>query len=90
MTTHKIGRLAMRVEGNNWNAYYALTDTMVDAVFLGSIALRFVPAESMRYYLFINLMRGAVADIIEELTGERPEFPSGIVPAPEHERSGNA
>ena len=30
--TQQVGRLAMRVEGNYWVAYYALTDTMDEAL----------------------------------------------------------
>ena len=38
---YDIGRLAMRVEGELWSAYYAMPNTMEGAVFLGSIAMRF-------------------------------------------------
>ena len=38
----QMGRLAMRVEGDLWVAYYALPSTMKDAVFLGSIQMAFV------------------------------------------------
>jgi hypothetical protein len=83
-----IGRLALRVEGNLWVAYYALTDTMQDALFLGSINMRFVQ-QVERKQAFMDLMQEAVADIIEEKTGERPTW---TMPrsAPEHERSGRA
>ena len=37
--TVQIGRLAMRQEGGNWVAYYALNETMKDAIFLGSIRM---------------------------------------------------
>lgn len=87
--TVKIGRLTLRAEGNNWNAYYAETGSMVGAVFLGSIALRFVPSGSKNYHTFLDLMREAVADLIEELIGQRPTFPEGLQPAPEHEKAGN-
>ena len=42
------GRLAMRVEGNLWVAYYAEADTMDSAVFLGSIQMRFVQDKKPR------------------------------------------
>lgn len=86
---NKLGRLAMRSEGNLWVAYYALPDTMEDALFLGSIQMRFVQ-DHERKMIFMELMKEAVADILEEMTGERPEWPEGVQPAPEHERSGKA
>lgn len=67
----QIGRLAMREEGDLWNAYYAMPDTMKDAIFLGSIKMRFVAIEG-RKNTFMNLMREAVADLIEEELGARP------------------
>jgi hypothetical protein len=85
----KVGRLALRQEGLNWNAYYALTGTMEGAIPLGSIALRFVVGHPDRHKAFINLMREAVSDLIEEITGERPTWPEGVQPAPMHERAGH-
>lgn len=92
----KIGRLAMREEGTMWNAYYAMPDTMEGAIWLGSIAMRFVAHDGqlankreVRKNAFISMMREAVSDIIEEQTGIRPTWPEGIILAPEHERSKN-
>ena len=84
-----IGRLAFRVEGEMWNAYYALPDTMKDAIWIGSIAMRFVEECGERKRTFMLLMREAVSDIIEEKTGCRPEWPEpeGHV-APVSETSG--
>jgi hypothetical protein len=87
MPDNQIGRLALRVEGNFWNAYYAMPGTMKDAIFLGSIQLRFVENKK-RKDVFMVLMREAVADIIEEITGTRPTWPNPPQPAPESERSG--
>jgi hypothetical protein len=85
----QIGRLAMRHEGKWWNAYYAMPDTMTDAVLLGSIAMRFVEMPE-RKHAFMGLMREAVSDIIEEKTGTRPTWPEPRgQPAPESERSGH-
>jgi hypothetical protein len=86
----KVGRLALRHEGINWNAYYAMPDTMDAAIPLGSIAMRFVDGKPDRMESFIGLMREAVSDLIEELIGIRPTWPEGIQPAPEHERAGPA
>jgi hypothetical protein len=85
-----IGRLAMRIEGNFWNAYYAMPNTMDDAILLGSIQMRFVEVGD-RKSVFMDLMREAVSDILEELTGQRPTWPEPEgQPAPESERSGHA
>jgi hypothetical protein len=85
----KIGRLAMRHEGAFWNAYYALPNTMDGALPLGSIAMRFIGGNEERKTLFMNLMREAVSDLIEEQTGQRPTWPEGVQPAPHHERAGH-
>jgi hypothetical protein len=85
----KIGRLAMRHEGTFWNAYYALPDTMDDALPLGSIAVRFIAGNEERKTAFMSLMREAVSDLIEEQTGQRPTWPEGVQPAPHHERAGH-
>lgn len=69
----KIGRLAMREEGDEWRAYYALPNTMQGAIFLGSIRMRFVMSEE-RKSAFMGLMREAVGDLIEEKLGVRPEW----------------
>ncbi len=84
----KIGRLALRREGNLWNAYYAVPDTMEGAVFLGSIVMAAVE-NSERKQEFMTLMRQVVGDIIEEKIGIRPEWPNEPELAPEHERSGH-
>ena len=88
MDTVKVGRLAMRHEGKFWNAYYAMSDTMEGAILLGSIQIIFACDEN-RKLAFIALMREAVGDIIEEVTGQRPTWPDGVQPAPEHERAGH-
>lgn len=68
----QIGRLALREEGDEWKAYYAMPDTMKGALFLGSIKMRFVVGNEQRKNIFMGLMREAVADIIEEKVGIRP------------------
>jgi hypothetical protein len=85
----KMGRLAMRVEGNLWCAYHALPDTMEGALFLGSIRKVFVE-DAERKLVFMELMKEAVSDLLEDKTGERPMWPEGEQPAPEHERGGKA
>jgi hypothetical protein len=83
-----IGRLAMRREGTLWVAYYAAPDSMDKAIFLGSIRLRFVE-DKARKDAFMAMMQDAVADLIEEQSGSRPDW-AGAHPAPERERGGSA
>lgn len=83
----QVGRLSLREEGDTWNAYYAQVGTMEGAVFLGSIKLAFVQTPD-RKQAFMDLMRDAVGDLIEEATGIRPVW-GGPDRAPEHERSGH-
>lgn len=84
-----MGRLAMRVEGDLWVAYYAMPNTMKDAVFLGSIQMAFVQ-DWQRKELFMSMMKDCVTDIIKEVVGVNPEWPDGAKPAPQHERAGRA
>ena len=85
----KIGRLAMRQEGDNWNAYYALPDNMNNTIFLGSIRMGAVTYNLERKAAFMSMMRDIISDIIEDETGVRPTWGSPIT-APEHEKSGSA
>ena len=79
----QVGRLAFRVEGDLWVAYYALPDTMHDALPLAFIAMTCVKRPE-RKEAFMDLMRNIVADIIEVRTGERPTMKTR--PAPFWER----
>jgi hypothetical protein len=83
----KVGRLALRKEGDNWSAYYALPDTMEGALPLASIRMNAVQRIE-RKNAFMSLMQDIVADIIEDAVGERPTWEPQ--PAPEHERGGHA
>lgn len=88
--TIEMGRLAFREEGVNWNCYYAMPGTMEGAIFLGSIAMRFVERPERRAQ-FMAVMRECFSDTIEELTGLRPTWPAPDgIPAPDSERSSNA
>jgi hypothetical protein len=51
--------------------------------------LRLVQREE-RKQAFMDLMRAAFADLMEEIIGTRPSFPEAPKPAPEHERAGRA
>lgn len=85
----KIGRLAMRHEGENWNAYYALPNSMEEPIFLGSIRMGAITSNPERKQAFMQMMREVVSDIIEAETGVRPTW-GGPTAAPEHERAGEA
>lgn len=86
----QVGRLAMRVEGNLWVAYYAMPNTMKDALFLGSIQMVFVQDESAKQ-IFMALMRDAVSLILKEKTGADAQWPDPFgKPAPAHEKGGRA
>jgi len=85
----QIGRLAFRKEGIMWNAYYAHGDTMKGAMLLGSIKMSCIQDYPMRKTEFKMLMQDVVADILEDITGVRPDW-GDEQEAPEHERSGNA
>jgi hypothetical protein len=70
--TFQAGRLALREEGQCWNAYYAMPHTMVDALFLGSIRMGIIRNHPRRKAQFMALMREAVGDILKEATGSGP------------------
>ena len=81
------GRLAFRVEGTMWNAYWALPDTMEGALLIGSIAMAAVQ-NVKRKHTFMILMKDAVASIFAEKGIEIDRWTTQS--APEHERGGNA
>ncbi|MHB1310494.1 MAG: hypothetical protein ACYC3L_00660 [Gemmatimonadaceae bacterium] len=81
-------RLAMRVEGEWWNAYAALPDTMDGAHLLGSVRLSGMQ-DLARKNAFIRLMSDVLGFYLTQKLG------TGVVwgepeRAPEHERSGRA
>lgn len=84
----KMGRAALRVEGDNWVAYYAEPDTMEGALFLASIKMKLVENEE-RKQQFMTLVRAIVGDLVEKAMGQRPSW-GRTKTAPPHERSGNA
>lgn len=86
----QLGRLAMRVEGQYWHAYYALPDTMKNAVFLASISLHLIAVKEERKDQFMALCKELIADLVEDQCGTRPTWPVPPKPAPESERGGNA
>jgi hypothetical protein len=90
MMTEMPVRLALRVEGDRWNAYVAHQDRMDGAIWLGSILMTMVTDNPVRRADFIALMQSAMGDVIEGVLGTRPTWPNPPERAPEHERSGSA
>lgn len=87
----KVGRLALRVEGEWWVAYWApRQQDMRGAVMLGTIRMSVVgPPGAPVYEGFVELMRVAFGNMVEDVTGRQPSW-GGLEPAPESERSGRA
>lgn len=83
----QVGRLAFRVEGDTWVAYFAMPGTMDGALVLGSIKMALVE-DADRRRAFMEIMKGAVGDFLEGKFGEVSSWDER--PAPEHERSGSA
>ena len=89
----QIGRLALRREGIWWNAYYAMPETMEDAIHLGSIRMTTVEASEPLKQAFVDevsivwpiangvpyekLWRITFARTMESRGDERPMFVYG-------------
>ena len=87
----QVGRLAMRVEGDKWVAYYAMPNTMQHALWLGSVKLNLVAGNNERKEQFMHFMQDAVSDAMKEALGVTAvSWPDPPQPAPESERSGSA
>lgn len=89
MNTKKIGRLALRVEGPRWVAYFADHDSMDDAVEIGSMLMSVVGRSPQCKEKFRELMQLAMVDVIYNASGMEAEWGDATV-APECERAGNA
>jgi hypothetical protein len=86
----EVGRMALRVEGDFWVAYYAKEQTSMEgAIKLGSIRMRFVSGDADAKQSFIGLMSAVMSQTIEDATGQAPEW-GEPKPAPEHERAGRS
>jgi hypothetical protein len=84
----KVGRIALRHEGDWWVAYWAGLDSMKDAVELARVGMGYVQ-DTKRKNQFIKFARDIFADAVEEKTGIRPQFPDEPQPAPAHEPAGH-
>jgi hypothetical protein len=85
----QLGRLAFRREGDNVNAYWAQTETMAEAMLLGSISVVICDRQVGIFDRFKDLMRDVMSEATFQATGVRPVW-DGEHKAPEHERSGRA
>lgn len=85
-TNTEVGRLAFREEGTMWNAYWAMPDTMVNAIWLGSIAMKGIVNNTRRKEAFMDLMQDLATEVLEDITGEKVEAWKRRT-APEHERT---
>jgi len=81
-------RLALRVEGDNWNAYVADEGTMEGARLIGSIKMACVQ-KAARKEAFMALMRSVLQDLITDAVGVKPVW-GKPQRAPESERAGRA
>jgi hypothetical protein len=66
------GRLALRVEGEFWNAYYAMPGTMRDAIFLGSIRMKFAEPD---YVTIVENATGAETKLEVVQVWCDPDYP---------------
>lgn len=83
-----VARLAFRVEGDKWTCYAAKPDTMEGARFMGCIMMG-IANDPHRKAMFMELMKDAFGDFIEEYFGASPTSWE-THDAPESERSGSA
>jgi hypothetical protein len=82
-------RLALRHEGDFWNAYMAEPDTMEGAKLIGCILIGAVRKDEELKNVFMAMMQQVMGQAIKDLTGEEPKG-WDIDAAPESERSGHA
>ena len=86
--TKPLIRLALRHEGNFWNAYVALPDTMEGAFLIGSIAMWAVARSPKFKRAFMDVMQGVMTDHLKALGATVNGYEERS--APEHERAGHA
>lgn len=83
------GRIAYRVEGSWWVAYYALPNTMEGAIEIARIRMAVVDPNDDRKVTFMSLIQGFITEFLSSTTGEAPNW-LDPVKAPEHEKAGRA
>lgn len=85
----KVGRVAIRHEGEFINAYWAQPDAMENATLLGSMRYALVAADNDVFEAFKELMQFAAQIFLKTALNADAKF-GNEEPAPEHERSGHA
>lgn len=83
----QVGRLAMRVEGEFWNAYFAPVGTMQGAQLLGSMRMSLIRQSPEVEKAFMDTMKEAMSVLFQSSLGVKALWPDPPQPAPEHERS---
>ncbi len=90
-TPAMIGRLALRIEGQWWNAYWVPQMwSMEGALHLGSVLMTLVERSPKAKAAFMEAMQIAFAQAVKDAIGVEPSWPNAPEPAPEAERSGRA
>lgn len=89
MTASTPVRLAFRVEGDWWNAYVAPTESMNNALLLGSIRMTAVVGKPKCKAAFMELMKESMGDFVRSIGSEVTAW-NDPVTAPEHEKAGRA
>lgn len=84
----RAGRLAFRVEGDFWNAYWTPESTMSGAILIGSLRMTFAEVPALKDH-FMDLVRASFNEIVKQTVGGYATFDEPR-PAPEHERGGSA
>jgi hypothetical protein len=85
----EVGRLALRVEGEWWNGYWApRQDSMAGAIHIGSVRLGLAQNPKVKQ-TFIDLMTTAFGVAVKDATGLTATWGEPRE-APESERAGNA
>jgi hypothetical protein len=87
-TKQPIGRLALRAEGEFWNAYHAQSHTMDGAIHLGSIRISAAQRNPQLKDRFMKLMQAVITEAIRE-TFDAPTSWGKPATAPESERAGH-
>lgn len=78
----KVGRIAFRVEGDWWVAYYAMPNSMADALELARIQMAIVADHPWRKDTFMKLIQHYVKEIVPAFEIAEQQT------APQHERAG--
>ena len=82
-------RIAMRVEGEMWNAYFAPYDSMDDALLFGSIRIAAVHQDEELKELFMDLMKKVLESSLARVSDAKV-VRYDLEKAPEHEKAGSS